>query len=107
MGDIIRFSLNENKQTEKRSSTKRKRYDIDAARRKRIKEIMDLEFIDINVGAVMDLYYYCRNQENTPDRMSTQILIRKGILNKDGTIPELTKDAMFEIRTGLRPPWLR
>ncbi len=78
----------------------------DALISKRMKEIMDLQFLHGNALAVYELYDYCKDRRKPPESKSRQLLIKKGILNPDGTIPYVTNDAMYVIRTGKRPPWL-
>ena len=34
------------------------------------------------------------------------LLIQRGILNPDGSLPDLTNEAIFEARTGEKPFWL-
>ncbi len=72
----------------------------------RTKEIFDLLFKEGNVTAVVELYDYCLDHNKVPEKRNMQLLINRGILDRDGKIPFLTSEAMYQIREGIRPPWL-
>ena len=59
----------------------------------------DLEAFD-------QLYDYCLSCYNPMDEAVRERLIQLGLLEQDGSLPDLTNEAMYEMRTGERPPWL-
>ena len=67
-------------------------------------ELEDLIWQDFD--AARQLYKYCLNRNYRIDRRVKKLLIKKGILAENGTLPNLTNEAMYEIRTGEKPPWL-
>ena len=60
-----------------------------------------------DIDAMFQLYDYTLNRRIRPDRRVTELLKGKGLLNSDGTLPDATNEAMYEMRTGYRPFWLR
>ncbi len=60
-----------------------------------------------DLDAMFQLYDYSLNRRNHPDKRVTEHLKGKGLLNLDGTLPDATNEAMYEMRTGYRPFWLR
>lgn len=59
-----------------------------------------------DVDAMHQLDDYCLNRRNAVDDRVKELLIKKGILAEDGTLPDLTNEAMYELRTGKKPFWL-
>lgn len=73
-------------------------------REERIREIYRLMFEEED--AFGELYTYCLNCRNRPSERSKTTLIQWGLLNPDGSLSDLTNEAMYEIRYGERPFWL-
>lgn len=56
--------------------------------------------------AFVQLDEYSRDCRNRPDDRVMWLLIKRGFLAKDGSLPNITNEAMYEYCTGHRPPWL-
>ena len=70
--------------------------------------INDLEeLIWQDVDAICQLEDFCLNRQDTIDDRAKNLLIKKNILNEDGTLPDITNEAMYELRTGEKPFWLK
>ena len=70
--------------------------------------LAELEDLIINdMDAIIQLDNYCLNRSNMVDKRVRTALIAKGILNKDGSLPDTTNEAMYELRTGHEPFWLK
>ncbi len=76
----------------------------DERRHRLIGELEDLLFEDMD--ALFQFDYYCLNRWHRVDRRVRALLIERGILAKDGTLPDRTNEAMYEFRTGHKPFWL-
>ena len=74
-------------------------------RERLLSTLEDLLWNDLD--AMFQLYGYTLNRRNRPDGRVTELLKGKGLLNSDGTLPDATNEAMYEMRTGYRPFWLR
>ena len=73
--------------------------------RERVAELESLIWQDID--AIHQLDDYCLNRRNIVDDRVKDLLVKKGILAEDGTLPDLTNEAMYELRTGEEPFWLQ
>ena len=60
-----------------------------------------------DMDALFQLDDYTRNRRNRPDKRVTNLLMEKGLLAEDGTLPDATNEAMYEMRTGCSPFWLK
>ena len=60
-----------------------------------------------DIDAICQLDNYCLNRRNAIDNRAKVMLVKKGILAEDGTLPDLTNEAMYELRTGQKPYWLQ
>ena len=60
-----------------------------------------------DMDALFQLDDYTRNRRNRPDKRVTNLLMEKGLLAEDGTLPDATNEAMYEMRTGCYPFWLK
>ena len=69
-----------------------------------IGKLEDLLWDDMD--ALFQLDDYCLKRRNKVDKRVEKLLIDKGILAKDGTLPDRTNEAMYEMRTGQKPFWL-
>ena len=70
--------------------------------------LAELEDLIVNdTDAIIQLDNYCLNRNNMVDKRVRTALIAKGILNKDGSLPDTTNEAMYELRTGHEPFWLK
>ncbi len=77
---------------------------IEKRRQGLIAELENLIWQDVD--AINQLDDYCLNRRNVVDDRVRELLIKKGILAEDGTLPDLTNEAMYELRTGQKPFWL-
>lgn len=77
---------------------------VEKRRRRLIAELENLIWQDVD--AMHQLDDYCLNRRNAVDDRVKELLIKKGILAEDGTLPDLTNEAMYELRTGQKPFWL-
>lgn len=68
-------------------------------------ELEDLILTDTD--AIIQLDNYCLNRNHMVDERVKTALVAKGILNKDGTLPDMTNEAMYQLRTGHEPFWLK
>ena len=59
-----------------------------------------------DVDAMHQLDNYCLNRRNAIDDRVKSLLIKKRIIAEDGTLPDLTNEVMYELRTGQKPFWL-
>jgi len=84
--------------------TTRARSVIEKQRWGLIAELENLIWQDVD--AMHQLDDYCLNRRNAVDDRVKELLIKKGILAEDGTLPDLTNEAMYELRTGKKPFWL-
>ena len=64
----------------------------------------DLLWDDRN--AMFQLDDYCLNRRNRSDTRVRKLLMEKGILAGDDTLPDATNEVMYEMHTGHRPFWL-
>jgi hypothetical protein len=55
--------------------------------------------------AVWQLDDYCLNRKNKVNPRVRRVLIDKGILAKNGDLPDITNEAMYTLRTGEIPFW--
>ena len=55
--------------------------------------------------AVWQLDDYCLNRANKVNPRVRRVLIDKGILAKNGDLPDITNEAMYTLRTGETPFW--
>ena len=78
--------------------------DYEKRRQQLIVELEGLIWQDMD--AIHQLEDYCLNRRNAIDDRAKSLLIKKGIIAKDGTLPDLTNEAMYELRTGQKPFWL-
>ncbi len=60
-----------------------------------------------DLDAMFQLDDYTLNRRNRPDSRVTKLLMEKGLLAEDGTLPDATNEAMYEMRTEYSPFWLR
>lgn len=60
-----------------------------------------------DLDAMIQLDHYTLNRRNRPDARVTKLLMEMRLLAEDGTLPDATNEAMYEMRTGHRPFWLR
>lgn len=91
-GEVIRFPIIREKFTE------------DEQRYYLIVKLEDLLWNDMD--ALFQLDNYCLNRRNRVNKRVENLLINMGILAKDGTLPDRTNEAMYELRTGYKPFWL-
>lgn len=80
--------------------------DICERKRQRLISILE-ELIWQDTDAMHQLDNYCLNGHDKVDGRVKDLLIEKGILAKDGTLPDITNEAMYELRTGQKPFWLK
>lgn len=85
-------------------STAREDLVEDKQRHLLIGKLEDLLWDDMD--ALFQLDDYCLNRRNKVDKRVENLLIEMEILNKDGTLPDRTNEAMYEFRTGHKPFWL-
>ncbi len=69
-----------------------------------INQLYELEMTDAD--AFFQLDDFCLDRRRRVDHRVARLLINKGILTDDGELPDLTNEAMYEIRTGYRPFWM-
>lgn len=60
-----------------------------------------------DLDAIYQLDNYCLNRHNMVDDRVRELLISRQILAEDGSLPRLTNDAMYQLRTGQVPFWVR
>jgi hypothetical protein len=85
-------------------SARKESSDYEKLRQQLIVELEGLIWQDMD--AIHQLEDYCLNRRNTIDNRVKSLLIKKGIIAEDGTLPDLTNEAMYELRTGQKPFWL-
>ena len=73
-------------------------------REKMIEVLEELLWQDLD--AMYQLDNYCLNRHRVPDERVRNLLIGKQILAKDATLPRITNDAMYQMRTGCVPFWV-